>query len=185
MIFSTTSQDRHRRRHQARQDHLQGAQRPHSRFQPVPAKGARSLDPDPRSDDSRLSRARRRRSISRHRATITSAELFSGFARSPHPPRSDPTITPPFSACCDNPRRVFFFWSRVLALRLFLPREARSTPPTSTDVALPRRVFPSRVTRSASRTSSARSARRLSAPRRRLAAPPPSPRWSLSTPSPT
>ena len=184
MIFSTTSQDRHRRRHQARQDHLQGAQRPHSRFQPVPAKGARSLDPDPRSDDSRLSRARRRRSISRHRAIVTSAELFSKFARSPHPRGPTPTITPPFSACCDTPR-VFFFWSRLLALRLFLPREARSIPWTSTDVALPRRVFQSRVTRSVSRTLSARSARRLSAPRRRRAVPPRSPRWSLSTPSPT
>lgn len=184
MIFSTTSQDRHRRRHQARQDHLQGTQRPHSRFQPVPAKGARSLDPDPRSDDSRLSRARRRRSISRHRAIITSADLISGFARSPHPRGSDPTITPPFPPAAIT-RVVSSFFSRVLALRLFLPREARSIPRTSTDVALPRRVFPSRVTRSASRTSSARSARRLSAPRRWRAAPPPSPRWSLSTPSPT
>ena len=101
------------------------------------------------------------------------------------PPGSDPDHhSPSFFACCDTPR-VFFFWSRLLALRLFLPREARTIPRTSTDVALPRRVLQSRVTRSASRTLSARSARRLSAPRRRRAVPPRSPRWSLSTPSPT
>ena len=133
MIFSTTSQDRHRRRHQARQDHLQGAQRPHSRFQPVPAKGARSLDPDPRSDDSRLSRARRRRSISRHRAIVTSAELFSKFARSPHPRGPTPTITPPlFSPAAIHRASSFFGAAFSLCDCFFLGKPERYPGPRLT-----------------------------------------------------